>query len=452
MKLPKGGLTVALFALPSAGHAADAPGGPLQQAIGASSKWKISGSFRPRFEAIDGQFRPTAAKSDAMVSLQTSVFAEYDTGPVRFGAELMDSRVYFEKRRSSASANEVNTFEPIQAYVGLDFGKSSLTLGRFTQNVGSRRLVSRQLFRNNTNAYTGARFDRTGAAGERLVIFWSMPHTRLPSDIDSLRDNEVELDRESTKLQFFGASLTLGDVLGGSLETYAYGLKESDSPAFQTRNRRLFTPGIRLSRPPKAGRVDFDLEGIYQSGTVRGSASAADLTDLSVSAYFFHVELGRTFDMPWKPRVAVQYDRASGDGRNPRTFGRFDTLYGARRFEYGPTSLYGAIGRANLSSPSLRFEASPTKRLEGFVAYRPLWLESAFDSFSSTEIRDRAGRSGKFAGNQIEGRIRYWLLPKVARLDTGFALLAKGRFLRDAPNVQTTADTRYAYSDITFTF
>jgi hypothetical protein len=346
-----------------------------------------------------------------------------------------------------------------QAYLGFDLNSalgagttSTITAGRFTMNDGSRRLIARNQYRNTINAFTGVRFDWQDSDKNKIRLFYVLPHTRLPADAQGIRDNAVEWDRESLNFAFYGGSFTKANAFGGTFEFYAYGLHEKDSASFPTKNRRLITPGIRLARAPKAGMLDWDFEGIYQFGKVRATTSPTDLRDLDVSAYFVHAELGKTFKLPWKPRIAVQYDRASGDSRNPNTYTRFDTLFGARRGEYGPTSLYGALQRANISAPGVRFEVTPDKRWDAFVAYRPMWLLTTADSFSTTGIKDASGHSGKFAGNQIEARVRYWVVPKIVRLDTGVAYLFKGRFLKDAPNAPDDGDTRYGYMDLTFTF
>jgi hypothetical protein len=441
-------------------HAADARTGPLYEALGSPDGWRISGSFRARLEGVGGQFRPAPApEGDRFLSFRTTILAEYDAGPVRIGGELFDSRGYLEEKDSTVGTSEINALELGQAYLGLDLGQGpgggsngTLTVGRFTMDAGSRRLIARNQFRNTINAFTGARLEWRDRAKDRLLLFWTMPHVRLPDAGGDLRNNEIEWDRESPDLQFFGASFTKAGVLGGSLEVYGYGLIENDSAALATRNRHLFTPGVRLARSPKPGAFDYEAEAIYQTGRERGSARPADLKDLDVSAYFVHLEVGRTFQAPWKPRVALQYDLASGDGPDPDTYNRFDTLFGARRGEYGPTSLWGAVQRANLNSPALRVEASPDERWDGFLALRPLWLQTTADSFASTGVKDATGRSGKFAGEQLEARVRYWIVPGQARFETGAAWLFKGRFLKDAPSAPRDGDSRYGYADVTFTF
>jgi hypothetical protein len=97
-------------------------------------------------------------------------------------------------------------------------------------------------------------------------------------------------------------------------------------------------------------------------------------------------------------------------------------------------------------------EVAPGTRFDAMLAWRPLWLASATDAFATTLVRDRAGKSGRFAGNQVEMRVRYWLVPGVIRLDSGVAALVKGGFLRDAPLAPDTGDTRYGYVDFNVAF
>ncbi|MEH3116430.1 MAG: alginate export family protein [Methylorubrum populi] len=437
----------------------------LYDALGRPSNWKIGGTLRPRAEVLGGQFRPApSSPSTELFSLQTSLFAEYDAGPARIGGELIDSRAYFQRRNSpSIATTEVNALELGQIYLGLDLEDavgagtvSTLTLGRFTQNVGSRRLVARNQFRNTINAFTGIAYDWQNAGKDKLRLFYTLPHYRLPDDRAGILANGIVWDREGFNLQFFGGSYTRTGVLGGTLEVYGYGLLEEDTGSqlegIQTRNRRLFTPGFRLARLPKPGAWDHDIEAIYQTGQARETVAFTDMTDLPVSAYFVHAEVGYTFDVPWAPRVSLHYDHASGDGSDRTGYSRFDTLFGARRWEYGPTSLYGPVQRANLISPGLRFDIAPDPYWDASIEYRGLWLEDPTDSFAATGVRDRTGRSGRFAGQQLEGRFRYWLVPRAVQLDAGAAYLIKGDFLRNAPNAPDTGDTIYGYLSTTIFF
>jgi hypothetical protein len=449
----------ALAALASAAPAGAKPG-PLAEALGAPDDLSISATVRARLEGIDGQFRPSPATADSLFSLRTMLAIEYDAGPVRFGGELWDARAYGEAPNSSITTSDVNTLELVQAYAmvevgdrrkGAKVGYGLVTLGRQTMDIGSRRLVARNRFRQTTNGFTGANLEWTTQGGARLQAFWTMPQIRRPDDAQGLRDNRVQFDLETTRVQFFGAHAGLPHVLGGVLEAYGYRLAEHDGDNRLTRNRRLWTLGARAFARPAEGKWDHDVEAAYQYGTARRSAAAADTADLDVSAWFLHAETGYTLMAGWNPRLAALFDAASGDSGRAGHYRRFDTLFGARRFDFGPTALYGALQRTNIVSPGFRLEAEPDKRTDIMVSYRALWLENARDAFATTGVRDTRGASGRFAGHQGEVRLRHWLVPAMLQAETGGAVLFKQGFLKDAPNAPASGNSVYGYFDLTLT-
>lgn len=414
-------------------------------------KFDVSLEVRARVEAIDGQFRPNAPPDDAALLLRTLLAASYDFGRLRVGGEVLDARVYFERRRSSASTTEINALEPLQAYVATDFdGPVNAKAGRFTLNLGSRRLVTRNAFRNTINGYTGFEIV-AGDADFSATAFWTRTQTRLPGDVDRLRANAVELDRERGSPWLFGAFTRAAIADGRVVEAYVYRLAERDSPQIVTADRHLWTFGARLLRAPKANAWDYEIEAVGQGGRTRASTAGSDRTDLPVRAGFVHGALGRTLPGAWQPRFVISADLASGETVG-RAYTRFDTLFGSRPFDYGPTSLYGAVQRANLLSFDVQAQVRPDARTDAYVAVRPLWLASRTDAFSITSLRDATGRSGRYAGLQFDGRVRRTLIPDRLRGAIGATLLLKGRFLEAAPNALPTGNTRYAYAELTATF
>lgn len=410
------------------------------------STWDVSGSLRARFETLDGQVRPGFNDSDSIVSLRSIVFAQYRRGPLRIGGEIYDSRVYGGNHRSPLSANDVNTFELVQAYVAVEgqsepLGRVSLQAGRMVLNLGSRRLVAADDFRNTTNGYTGARLD-LAPAGVSASLIYVEPQVRLPDRLDAVLDNRQRIDRESRDLTLFGGVVARPKTLGGAMVEGSYfRLDERDAPGRPTRDRRLDTYGGRIILDPAAGRWDYEIEAFRQTGEISAGLATADPV-LKVRAHFLHADVGYTFAHPWRPRLSAEFDLASGDKTGGR-FGRFDTLFGMRRADFSPSGIFAAIGRANIVSPGLRLEATPSSRWDGFVTARAMWLDAAEDSFSTTGVRDPAGRSGRFAGNQIEGRVRYWLIPNRLRAEVNAVWLDKGSFLRQAPNAPASGDSRY---------
>jgi hypothetical protein len=99
---------------PSAAAQAAPPPWTLKAALGAPKALTVSGSTRLRYETIEGQPRAGFNSWDQLTNLRTTLFAEYDAGPVRFGAELYDSRAYGADRGTPLSTGEVNTLELAQ--------------------------------------------------------------------------------------------------------------------------------------------------------------------------------------------------------------------------------------------------------------------------------------------------------------------------------------------------
>lgn len=431
----------------------------LEEALHVPDGLSLSGSYRVRYEYLDGQFRAGAAGSDQILVERLLLGAEYDFGGLYAGAELQDSRAQLEDRGTPLGTDDVDAVELLRGYVGwrgkgvLREGDTlDLAVGRLTIDLGSRRLVARNQYRNTANNYTGAHL--TWSSGKTDVdAFFVLPVDRRPSDFAGLQRSAVDLDEENTRVRFWSVythrKSLLGDIEG---DLYLFGLQEQDRPELTTTDRNLFTPGLRLFRKPRSGKVDFEFETAVQTGksALSRTPGAPRLEHL---AHYHHAQVGYSFAADWKPRLVLEYDFASGDrdptdGRN----GRFDTLFGARRFDYGPTGIFGPLARSNLNAPGWRFTARPTKTVSVLVGHRAAFLAAGRDALTTAGVRDASGASGNRIGHQFEGSARWDILPGNLQLELGAAYLAKGRFLREAPNASPDGDSFYGYSSMMLTF
>ncbi|MEN3940635.1 alginate export family protein [Prosthecobacter sp. SYSU 5D2] len=414
--------------------------------------FSLKGEIRARYETLDEQFRARLEGSDQVLALRSSLLMEADLAPVQVTAEILDARQLLADSGSALDTTTVNTLELLQAHLEWDLGtlgkgRQHLRLGRETVNLGSRRLMARNAFRNTINAYTGADWRWETKAGHSVRAMWLLPNQRQPDDLTSLQDNDSAFDDQDFDLQFWALYATLPlPPVRAELELYAFGLHESGSG---TRHRQLYTPGFRLVRKPETGQVDFEAESALQLGT---SSSSVNGSAISHQALFLHLSVGYSANLPWRPRLGLAYDYASGDRKpDDGDNNRFDTLYGARRFEYGPTGSYGAIARSNLSSPELRLDFTPAVNTEFMIAHRGVWLASGKDAWTAAGVRDASGRSGKFVGQQLEARLRWDAIPGNLRVETGIAQIFPGRFQESAPNGKPS-DTTYAYFEMTWWF
>ncbi|MBU1189786.1 MAG: alginate export family protein [Gammaproteobacteria bacterium] len=458
-------LSVLLLSLLSSLVLAQSDDGPWRadQALDTPDWFSISGEQRTRYSHLSNQFRRVLDNNDQAISLRTLLRMDVrlDQG-VKLVTELQDSRAYLTDQNSAASTIVVNAAELLQAHMALgmqdvfrDGDRLDLNMGRFTMDLGGRRLVARNRFRNTIQNYTGLYADWRSGEQSRLRTFFTLPVSRLPFDRDGILNNKVKFDEEDSDLLFWGAFFERQQALfGATLEVYFFGLNESDDPGDQeTRNRQLSTPGFRLLQTPRTGRWDYEFENVLQLGERRASILPRDTEDLDVFAHFHHAAIGYSFKSDWNWRLTAELDYASGEeSTSDDDANRFDSLFGPRRTEFGPTGIYGILGRENIISSGLRLRFKPDSRLDGYISWRANWLDEKTDFFARSGVRDPLGQSGSFAGHQIEFRTRYWVIPDQIRYEVGAAVFLERRFLRTAPNVNENGNPLFVYTDISFFF
>ncbi len=430
------------------------------EALGAPVWLRFGLEQRTRFENLQNDFHDKATGHSRALALRTLLSAELRVAPLVVGAEVMDGRAYANDE-TPLNTTILDPLDVLQAYAGLRFegllakgDSASVTVGRMTIDIGSRRAIARNEFRNTINTYTGVDARWACPRGHAVRAFAVVPVLRFPADSDTegLEDNRIKLDRENWDALVTGIFFSSAPLAANlQLEAYVYGVHERDVSDAPSANRRIFTPGARLLRPPAAGQFDFQVEAMGQFGTSRASTKDTDTKDLRHRAAYVHVSGGRKFAAPWSPRVSLHWDYATGDrNKDDGVNGRFDPLFGARRFEFGPSGLYGAWERSNLNSPGLRIEVAPHKKVDAFAMYRPFWLASSRDFWTKAKLRDPTGESGSFVGQQIEARVRWNVLPKNLAFDVGAAYLAPGRFMKDAPGGRD-APPFFTYAQVTGT-
>lgn len=432
----------------------------LRAALDLPDTIRIDGQTRARYEALANPFVAGRGEDDELLGLQTLLRAEVDVGlSLTFGGELLDHR-FIHGNETGAGPGEIDALEPAQAYVSwrpkdllVAGAKTNVTLGRFTMDLGSRRLLARANFRNLLQSFDGVRAVWQSPEKLTLTLASFNPVTRLPADAASALDNEIVLNEAQDNIRFNALHLDapLPHRIRGEL--YLLDLDERDSADAATRNRNLATIGIRLRKPPATGAFDFDVEFANQTGSVHATSSTLDVTPLYHDAQMAHLEAGFSFDALWSPRLSLQYDHATGDeSPTDSSNERFDPLFGDRAFEFGPTGLFGFIARSNLSSPGIRLEVTPSEMNDAYVMLRQVNLDSARDAFANSGVRDATGGSGDDVGLQVEGRFRHWLVPDSLRLTFGAALVLQGDFLESAPNATGRGDPAYGYTELSWSF
>lgn len=440
-------------ALPCAAGAQDDPW-RLGAALGTPDWLEVGGSVRVRYEFLDNTFRVVGPGADGYLVSRTRLHVRARGERFYGGFEFQDSRGWLESTLTPVGTDDVNVLEPQELYLGYREGALDVRAGRLTMDIGSRRLISRNRYRNATNVFTGVnvRFAPAGRPG--IEAFLTMPAARLPNNLDpvALRDNDPELDQERRDQVFWGVYVTnLSLPAGFGAELYLYGLAEDDRPSVPTFNRNFLTAGLRLQRS-WSGRA-FELETALQVGESRATLQPDDVTDLDNRAFFLHAELEQDLRWQFDASLILRFDYATGDD-DPADgeFNRFDSLYGDRSWEFGPTGIYGALHRMNIVSPGIALRLEPLSSVDLRLDYRAAWLESDRDMLPTSGVRDPDGASGSVVGHQLDGRWNWQARPGNLAVTAGLAYLWKGEFLETAPNAPPAGNSFYAYLAATLTF
>lgn len=318
---------------------------------------------RTRYETFNHQFRRNGIGSDQQIVLRTRLQVGIHFKLFRFRAEFQDSRVYLEDEGSFINATHVNENDLLQLYVGLASRNvlgtgvpSEFKFGRLTMDFGKRRLIVRNRYRNTTNGFTGLHWRLGDVTQWQFRAFLVQP----------VRIFLTKPDTEDHRSFFGGVFLKNQQIPMMKFDVYTFYLDEDDrQQTTHSQRRKLNTSGLRMFKTPAIGEFDYEVESVWQVGD--SAHTVGSQTTLSHFAHFQHADLRYTFDLPWSPRLLVQYDYASGDrDSNDSQNERFDTLFSARRFEFGPTGIWGPFIRSNISSPGCRIILKPKEDVPFF--------------------------------------------------------------------------------------
>lgn len=417
------------------------------------ASFEFSGTHRTRYETLDPQYRAGFSDSDQALAFQTSLAFDWRRGSWQAFGEIMDSRTERNDTGSFATNAVTNTLEPIQAYVTWRRGSSTLRAGRVTQDLGKRRLLARNRYRNTVSTFTGIDWAWTGEEGRALRAFYWLPMRGLPSDVAGVLDNDVELDRAARGSSLAGLFYQTPSFEDGHrLEAYVFDY-ELDAASDPANAAAHVTAGIRAYRAPRVDEWNYEVELALQRGESGGTVSGVARRDLDHRASFAHAEIGYAFDKPWAPNLALQYDGATGD-EDPADdrIERFNTLFGARRFDFGPTGIFGIAARSNIESLGVRLTFRPARRWQAMVSYRSLRLAARRDGWIGSGWRDTSGAAGDSIGRFLEGSFTFEAIPARLDVETGFAHLWAGSFAERTAGAAFRGNPTYFYAAITTTF
>ena len=412
------------------------------RALTDTPEWlDIGMAQRIRYEALTNNFRVGQATNINGFLLRTRLRLGVDWKIIRFFIEGQNS-ADLENQSAASTLNPslASGDRLLQAFVAVKLEnvfhtglRTDLHLGRFTLDFGSRRFIARNEFRNTTNSFQGVHWNLAQEQRWRVRAFLVKPVSDTYGVLQPVHDTvfwgmQYEDYREpwlQTDLYYFG----INTRASGGIQPDAFG-----------------TYGLRVYRASAPSQIDYESETTFQVGTVGGG---------DLFAQFQHAELGYSFPLPWQPRFRVQYDYASGT-KNPlgNSSGRLNTLFGARNFEFTPTSTFGPFFRSNISSPGVRASLMPTEVMSLTVKYRAWWLAQAKDAWVGSGLQDPTGQAGNFLGQDVEARCD-WHWDTFTLVRVGYDHFFKGSYIQtlaQVPGNPSAKDSDYFYVSTEFRF
>ena len=170
----------------------------------------------------------------------------------------------------------------------------------------------------------------------------------------------------------------------------------------------------------------------------------------TVEAYGANARLGYTFDVPWKPRVGVEYSYASGDpdpadGR----YRTFDGVFGAIAKTYGRMNLFSWM---NIHDYQASFSCRPLEKTRVSLDWHFFRLDKSTDAWyycnGRSQRRDPTGRAGSSVGQEIDIVAQYQHSEHL-KFQAGYALFFPGNFLR---NTGPHPDADWAFFQVMYAF
>ncbi|WP_437880623.1 alginate export family protein [Pseudomonas sp. LRF_L74] len=384
--------------------------------FGASNWVQFGGEMRYRADSHRQPFfglRGVDSNSYLQQRLQLHTDVHLFDDRLRVFAQLQDTRSW---HKDIFSPNDASETEFQQFFVDWnqpfsDGYKLTTRVGRQEMVYGNQVLVSDRDAPNLRFNLDGVRLMLKTPGSYKIDAFALRP---VAYGLDSFDD------RSNDDILFAGAYATFNLGKRWNFDLYGFDLEtDGRSLAGVSGDETRYTVGTRLFG--KDGGFDWSWEAMGQFG---------HLHDATIRAWALAGSTGYSFDTPWRPRLGLRTDIASGDGRRgDGRIGTFDPLYGKNGF-------YGEAGITTLSNlivvgPQLGFSPWPSLRIE--PAIYGAWRQSRRDGVYFTGMSMAPGSadaSSRWVGTIYKSTVR-WLPTRNLTVDLDWEYFAVGDALSD---------------------
>jgi hypothetical protein len=418
----------------------------------------VGGEIRERYEfRDDSDFNHATDDTLSFVGSRIRLHVGYEpAADLGFFFQIQDSRLLGSE--TSTASNEKN-LDLHQGYLTVKnlAGPLTMTLGRQEMMFGDSRLVGNFGWSNIGRSFDGLRLNYS--PGVFRMDGWAT----VTRQYDNAATADPDFTRPSRDSQQFYGIYTSVKAKTLTMEPYAMYLRDTGnedeldstgaliSPitAPAARGQDRVTAGLRVDGKAASESVDFTGEGAYQTGTMdaRGTTPKSDL-----SAYAFAVKAGYTLPVTFKPRIGIEYDRASGDDDpTDDQFKTFENLFPTNHIHYGTMDY---VGWRNMQDLRFSLGIKPTKTTGLSLDYHMFHLVEETDNWYAASGKifktTPSGNTETGLGQELD-LAAYAMIKEKLRLEAGYGRFFPGDYVEaNFPDATDDADFFYLQTGVSF--
>jgi hypothetical protein len=397
----------------------------------------IGGEVRERYELRqDADFKTSVNDTLSFVGSRLRLNVGYEVAPdIGFFFQMQDSRLLGSE--TSTASNEKN-LDLHQGYLTVKnlIGPLTATLGRQEMVFGDSRLVGNVGWSNIGRSFDGLRLTYT--SGPVRTDLWATTVKQYGTNVGA--DPTVSPTNQDSQ-QFYGiyASMKKGTFV---VEPYVMVLRDTGNPGEKdstgalvspiatpaARGQSRVTPGFRVDGKLLGDTVDMTAEAAYQMGSMgaRGTTPKSD-----IGAYAMAMKAGYTVPGPHKPRIGVEYDRASGDDTaGDDKFKTFENLFPTNHVQYGYMDY---VGWRNMIDLRVSFGVKPTKGSGVSIDYHRFSLAEKTDNWYAASGKifrtTPAGNTETDLGQEVDVTA-YTMVKEKIKIEAGYGHFSLGDYVK----------------------
>jgi Alginate export len=348
---------------------------------------------RLRFESNNaGGFGTGPNRDDNYVLSRTELDADLHVDAVQAFLQLESTSAPGKARLSSVDQNRLDIEEAFVAVTEpVGDGILKVRVGRQQFAFDLQRFVSVRDGPNDRQSFDAAWVDYE-LPKWRFIGYLTQPVVT--------HDEAAFDDRSSGHLTFSGVRVER--KVFGADELSAYWSRfTQDQATYLGRTGRESRDVFDVRFAGVAGPLDWDLEGMGQTGDFAGE---------TIAAWGVGSRAGYTFSgIAWTPRLGLQLDAASGDSDpSDRKLGTFNALFPNGNY----VTLAGYTGYVNFIHLKPSVTVRPAPKLTVMAAVAGQWRETTADAVytqPNVPVAGTAGAPGRYTGTYGQLRLDYLL-------------------------------------------